>query len=326
MSILSFQKPEKVLMHKNNDFYGSFEFRPLEPGFGVTIGNALRRVLLSSLEGYAITSVRLYDIPHEFSTIKGVLEDCTDIILNLKQIRLKKINESQEEEEFVKISIKGKDAFLASEITAASGLFEVINKDLVICHLEKDVNLDIELTIKKGRGYVPSEENKQDSSQVGTIYIDSIHTPIKNVKYTIDDYRVERKTDYERLFLDIETDGTILPEDALKEANKILMQHLALLSNEEICLEIPKEDDGNIESINQIRRSLNTDIQELGLTVRSANCLRAADINYMYELVSLNLNDLLKFRNFGKKSLNEIRDLVESKGLHFGMDVRKYLK
>ncbi len=325
MAILAFQKPDKVIMQKSTDFEGTFEFRPLEPGFGVTIGNALRRILLSSLEGYAITSVRFSGVTHEFSTIKGVVEDVTEIILNLKQVRLKKTGESGDTEK-VFVIVNGQDAFKAGDITKFSNNFTVLNPDLVICNMDSSVTLEIELTINKGRGYIPSEENKNPDANVGVIAIDSIYTPIKNVKYTIENYRVEQKTDYEKLVLDIATDGSIHPEDALKEAAKILIQHFMLFSDENMMLEAQaKEETKEVdEEILHMRKILKTELVDLDLSVRALNCLKAADIRSLADLVSYDVADMLKFRNFGKKSLTEIQDLVKSKGLSFGMNLAKY--
>ena len=325
MAILAFQKPDKVIMQKSTDFEGTFEFRPLEPGFGVTIGNALRRILLSSLEGFAITSVRFSGVTHEFSTIKGVVEDVTEIILNLKQVRLKKSGDSGDTEK-VFVIVNGQDAFKAGDITKFSNNFTVLNPDLVICNMDTSVTLEIELTINKGRGYIPSEENKNPDANVGVIAIDSIYTPIKNVKYTIENYRVEQKTDYEKLVLDIATDGSIHPEDALKEAAKILIQHFMLFSDENMMLEAQaKEETKEVdEEILHMRKILKTELVDLDLSVRALNCLKAADIRSLADLVSYDVADMLKFRNFGKKSLTEIQDLVKSKGLSFGMNLSKF--
>jgi DNA-directed RNA polymerase subunit alpha len=325
MAILAFQKPDKVIMQKSTDFDGTFEFRPLEPGFGVTIGNALRRILLSSLEGYAITSVRFSGVSHEFSTIKGVVEDVTEIILNLKQVRIKKTGESGDSEK-VFVIINGQDQFKAGDITKFSNNFTVLNPDFVVCNMETSVTLEVELTINKGRGYVQAEENKTADAQVGVIAIDSIFTPIKNVKYTIENYRVEQKTDYEKLVLDIATDGSIHPEDALKEAAKILIHHFMLFSDENIMLEAQaKEETKEVdEEILHMRKILKTELVDLDLSVRALNCLKAADIRTLAELVSYDVADMLKFRNFGKKSLTEIQDLVKSKGLSFGMNLSKF--
>ena len=325
MAILAFQKPDKVIMQKSNDFDGTFEFRPLEPGFGVTIGNALRRILLSSLEGYAITSVRISGVLHEFSTIKGVVEDVTEIILNLKQVRFKKTGESGDNEKIFVI-INGQDAFKAGDITKFSNNFTVLNPDLVLCNMDTTVTLEVELTVAKGRGYISNEENKNPDANVGVIAIDSIFTPIKNVKYTLENYRVEQKTDYEKLILDISTDGSIHPEDALKQAAKILIQHFMLFSDENMMLEAQaKEETKEVdEEILHMRKILKTELVDLDLSVRALNCLKAADIRSLADLVSYDVADMLKFRNFGKKSLTEIQDLVKSKGLSFGMNLSKF--
>jgi DNA-directed RNA polymerase subunit alpha len=325
MAILAFQKPDKVIMQKSTDFDGTFEFRPLEPGFGVTIGNALRRILLSSLEGFAITSVRFSGVSHEFSTIKGVVEDVTEIILNLKQVRFKKIGDSGDNEKIFVI-INGQDQFQAGDISKFSNNFEVLNSDLVICNMESSVTLEIELTVNKGRGYVAAEENKNSDSPLGVIAIDSIYTPIKNVKYSIENFRVEQKTDYEKLVLDISTDGSIHPEDALKEAAKILIHHFMLFSDENIMLESQaKEETKEVdEEILHMRKILKMELVDLDLSVRALNCLKAADIRSLADLVSYDVADMLKFRNFGKKSLTEIQDLVKSKGLSFGMNLSKF--
>ncbi|MHA4893155.1 DNA-directed RNA polymerase subunit alpha [Pedobacter sp. PWIIR3] len=325
MAILAFQKPDKVIMQKSTDFDGIFEFRPLEPGFGVTIGNALRRILLSSLEGYAITSIRFSGVSHEFSTIKGVVEDLTEIILNLKQVRFKKVGDTGDTEK-VFIVVNGQDQFTAGDITKFSTNFEVLNPDFVICNMEKAVTLEVELSINKGRGYVPAEENKINDAVVGVIAIDSIFTPMKNVKYTIENYRVEQKTDYEKLILDISTDGSIHPEEALKEAAKILIQHFMLFSDENLVLESQaKEETKEVdEEILHMRKILKTELVDLDLSVRALNCLKAADIRTLADLVSYDVADMLKFRNFGKKSLTEIQELVKSKSLSFGMNLSKF--
>lgn len=325
MAILAFQKPDKVIMQKATDFDGQFEFRPLEPGFGVTIGNALRRILLSSLEGYAITSTRFSGVSHEFSTIKGVVEDVTEIILNLKQVRFKKTGEIGDTEKIF-VVINGQDQFKAGEITKFSSNFTVLNPDLVICNLDSNIPLEIEITVSKGRGYVSAEENKVADSALGVIAIDSIFTPIINVKYTIENFRVEQKTDYEKLLLDISTDGSIHPEDALKEAAKILIHHFMLFSDENILLESQtKEETKEVdEEILHMRKVLKTELVDLDLSVRALNCLKAADIRTLAELISYDVADMLKFRNFGKKSLTEIQELVKSKGLSFGMNLSKY--
>lgn len=325
MAILAFQKPDKVIMQKSTDFDGIFEFRPLEPGFGVTIGNALRRILLSSLEGFAITSVRFSGVSHEFSTIKGVVEDVTEIILNLKQVRFQKTGDSGDNEK-VFVIINGQDRFSAGDITKFSNNFTVLNPDHVICNMETSVTLEVELTVSKGRGYIQADENKNADAPVGVIAIDSIYTPIKNVKYTIENYRVEQKTDYEKLVLDISTDGSVHPEDALKEAAKILIHHFMLFSDENIMLEAQaKEETKEVdEEILHMRKILKTELVDLDLSVRALNCLKAADIRTLAELVSYDVADMLKFRNFGKKSLTEIQDLVKSKGLSFGMNLSKF--
>lgn len=312
-------------MQKSTDFDGTFEFRPLEPGFGVTIGNALRRILLSSLEGYAITSVRFSGVSHEFSTIKGVVEDVTEIILNLKQVRFKKTGDSGDSEKIFVI-INGQDKFTAGDITRFSNNFTVLNPDMVICNMESSVTLEIELTVNKGRGYIAAEENKNPEAVVGVIAIDSIYTPIKNVKYTIENFRVEQKTDYEKLILDISTDGSIHPEDALKEAAKILIHHFMLFSDENIMFESQaKEETKEVdEEILHMRKVLKMELVDLDLSVRALNCLKAADIRSLADLVSYDVADMLKFRNFGKKSLTEIQELVKSKGLSFGMNLSKF--
>jgi DNA-directed RNA polymerase subunit alpha len=325
MSILAFQKPDKVIMIDADDFKGTFEFRPLEPGFGITIGNALRRILLSSLEGYAITSVKIEGVEQEFSTIKGIVEDVTEIILNLKKIRFKRQIE-EENSEKVQIVIGEQDDFKAGDINKFLSVFQVLNPDEVICHMEPSVKLSMELTIEKGRGYVPADENKSINAPIGTIAMDSIHTPIKNVKYHIENYRVEQKTDYEKLVFEILTDGSIHPKEALKEAAKILIHHFMLFSDERITLDtedktVTEEFD---ESSLHTRQLLKTKLVDLDLSVRALNCLKAADVETLGELVQFNKNDLLKFRNFGKKSLTELEDLVKLKGLEFGMNISKY--
>lgn len=325
MAILAFQKPDKVIMQKSTDFDGQFEFRPLEPGFGITIGNALRRILLSSLEGYAITATRFSGVSHEFSTIKGVVEDVTEIILNLKQVRFKKTGELGDSEKIF-IVINGQEQFKAGDITKFSSNFTVLNPDLVICNLDNNIPLEVEITVSKGRGYVNAEENKVADSALGVIAIDSIFTPIINVKYTIENFRVEQKTDYEKLLLDISTDGSIHPEDALKEAAKILIHHFMLFSDENILLESQaKEETKEVdEEILHMRKVLKTELVDLDLSVRALNCLKAADIRTLAELISYDVADMLKFRNFGKKSLTEIQELVKSKGLSFGMNLNKF--
>ncbi len=325
MGILAFQKPDKVIMHKETDFFGQFEFRPLEKGYGVTIGNSLRRILLSSLEGFAITSVKITGVDHEFSTIKGVIEDVTAIVLNLKKIRFKRIVDGVDNEK-VYINIKGQNQFLAGEIGKHTNSFKVLNPELVICNMEPFVHLEVELTVEKGRGYVPAEENKNKDASIGVIAIDSIFTPIKNVKFSVEDFRVEQKTDYEKLAIEIQTDGSIHPEDALKEAAKILIQHFMLFSDELITLDTQvKEPTQEVdENYLQVRKILKTPLSDLDLSVRAYNCLKAADIKSLADLVSYDIADLLKFRNFGKKSLSELEELVRDKGLTFGIDVSKY--
>ena len=325
MAILNFQKPDKVIMIESTDFSGRFEFRPLEQGFGLTVGNALRRVLLSSLEGFAITSLRIDGVEHEFSTIKGIVEDVTEIILNLKQVRFKKqIEES--DRETVSVSISGQDQLTAGDLQKYISGFQVLNPDLVICHMDKSVKLNMELSIEKGRGFVPAEENKKSSAPIGTIFTDSIFTPIKNVKYAIENFRVEQKTDYEKLIFDIETDGSINPKDALTEAAKILIHHFMLFSDERITLEadeIAQTETYDEESLH-MRQLLKTRLIDMDLSVRALNCLKAAEVDTLGDLVSFNKSDLMKFRNFGKKSLTELEELVNVKGLNFGMDLVKY--
>lgn len=326
MGLLTFQKPDKIILQKATDFEGTFEFKPLEPGFGVTIGNALRRVLLSSLEGYAITGIKISGVEHEFSTIRGVIEDVTEIILNLKQVRLKKMIDDEAGNEKIFLSIKDKEVFKAEEIEKHTNVFRVMNPDLVICNMEQMVNLEMELTIQKGRGYVPAEENAPKEQQIGFIPIDAIFTPIKNVKYSIENTRVEQRTDYEKLILDVKTDGTIHPEEAVKEASRILIQHLMLISDENITFDSHDSSHEDVvdEHVLHMRKLLKTPLEDLDLSVRAYNCLKAAKINTLEELVTFNTNDLLKFRNFGKKSLVEIEALLIEKGLSFGMDVSKY--
>jgi DNA-directed RNA polymerase subunit alpha len=326
MAILNFVKPDKIVLNKANDFEGTFEFRPLEPGFGVTVGNALRRVLLSSLEGYAITSIKITGIDHEFSTIKGVMEDITEMVLNLKQVRIKKVVDSELASEKIIISIKGKDEFRAETIEKHTTSFKVMNPDLLICRMETSVVLNIELTVSNGRGYVPAEDNKNKDTSLGAIAIDSIHTPIKNVKYAIENTRVEQKTDYEKLILEITTDGTIHPEEAVKESARIMIQHLILISDEKISFDDFSDTQHEVvdDQILHMRKLLKTPLEDLDLSVRAYNCLKTAKINSLSELVRFDMNDLLKFRNFGKKSLTEIEAMVHDKGLHFGMDLSKY--
>ena len=325
MAILNFQKPDKVIMIDSSEFEGKFEFRPLEPGYGLTVGNALRRVLLSSLEGFAITSVKLENVEHEFSTIPGVVEDVTEIILNLKQVRFKRQIEDTEEEK-VTVTIGGQEQLKAADLQKFISGFQVLNPDLVICHLEKSVQLNMEIAIEKGRGYVPAEENKKENAELGVIAIDSIFTPIKNVKYSIENFRVEQKTDYEKLVFEIITDGSIHPKDALTEAAKTLIHHFLLFSDERITLEadeIAQTETYDEESLH-MRQLLKTKLVDMDLSVRALNCLKAAEVDTLGDLVSYNKNDLMKFRNFGKKSLTELEELVVLKGLSFGMDLAKY--
>ncbi len=325
MAILNFQKPDKVIMIDSSEFEGKFEFRPLEPGYGLTVGNALRRVLLSSLEGFAITSVKIDGVEHEFSTIPGVVEDVTEIILNLKQIRFKRQIEEQEDEK-VLITVGGQEELRAADFQKFISGFQVLNPDLLICNLEKSVQLNMEITIEKGRGYVPAEENKKANAPLGVIAIDSIFTPIKNVKYSIENYRVEQKTDYEKLIFEIVSDGSIHPKDALTEAAKTLIHHFLLFSDERITLEadeIAQTETYDEESLH-MRQLLKTKLVDMDLSVRALNCLKAAEVDTLGDLVSFNKNDLMKFRNFGKKSLTELEELVILKGLSFGMDLSKY--
>jgi DNA-directed RNA polymerase subunit alpha len=325
MAILDFQKPDKVIMIQSDTHEGQFEFRPLEPGYGITIGNALRRILLSSLEGYAISSVKVDGVDHEFSTIKGVIEDMTEIVLNLKQVRFKRQIEDTDTETIM-VSVSGQDQLTAGDIGKYATSFQVLNPDLVICNMDPSVKLNMQLTVIKGRGYVPAEENKITNAPFGTIFIDSIFTPIKNVKYNVENYRVEQKTDYEKLVLEIKTDGSILPKDALQESAKILIHHFMLFSDERITLdsEIKSDTEEFDESSLHMRQLLKTRLVDMDLSVRALNCLKAADVDTLGELVAYNKNDLLKFRNFGKKSLTELEELVDSKGLNFGMNVAKY--
>ncbi len=316
-------------MIESDDKRGSFEFRPLEPGYGITIGNALRRILLSSLEGHAITSVRIGGVDHEFSTIKGVIEDMTEIVLNLKQIRFRRQLDDVSTEK-VSFTVSGKDGFTGADIGKHTTGFQVLNPEHVICNMDSNVKLQVEVTIGKGRGYVPADENKVEGAPIGTIYIDSIYTPIKNVKYNVENTRVEEKTDYEKLTIELITDGSISPKDALQEAAKILIHHFMLFSDERITLdtEIRPSSSSNAEEFDEtslhMRQLLKTKLVDMDLSVRALNCLKAADIDTLGDLVSFNKNDLLKFRNFGKKSLTELEDLVENKGLSFGMNVAKY--
>jgi DNA-directed RNA polymerase subunit alpha len=325
MAILSFQKPDKVIMLEATERYGKFEFRPLEPGYGITVGNALRRILLSSLEGYAITTVKIEGIDHEFSTITGVIEDVTEIILNLKQVRFKRTVEDVDHEK-VMIKVTGQEVFKAGALNSVLSSFEVLNPDQVILRMEPDVKLQMELTINRGRGYVPAEENQPADSEFGLIAIDSIFTPIRNVKYTVENFRVEQKTDYEKLLLEIDTDGSIQPKEALKEAAKILIYHFMLFSDEKITLDSDEKmaNEEFDEEVLHMRQLLKTKLVDLDLSVRALNCLKAAEVESLGDLVKFNKNDLLKFRNFGKKSLTELDELLESMSLSFGMDVSKY--
>ena len=325
MAILAFQKPDKVIMLEADAFQGSFEFRPLEPGYGITIGNALRRILLSSLEGFAITSIKIEGVDHEFSTIPGVIDDITNIILNLKQVRFKQVVEGIENEK-VTISVSGKTAFTAGDIGKHFTGFEVLNPELVICSLDASAGFQIDIAVNKGRGYLPSEENKNPNAEIGVIPIDAIFTPIRNVKYSVENYRVEQVTDYEKLVLEISTDGSIHPKDALKEAAKILIHHFMLFSDEKISLEQTKVEESEEfdEEILHMRQQLKQKLTDLDLSVRALNCLKAADVETLGQLVSYHRNDLLKFRNFGKKSLTELDEKLESLKLAFGMDISKY--
>lgn len=325
MAILAFQKPDKVLMLEADNTFGKFEFRPLEPGYGVTIGNALRRILLSSLEGYAICNIRIDGVKHEFATIPGVKEDVTNVILNLKMVRLKRVVEDTEFEKAT-IKVSGQDVFKAGDIGKVLNGFKVLNPELVICHMDPSTSFQIDLNINKGRGYVSADENRNANDTIDTIAIDSIYTPIINVKYTVDNYRVEQKTDYEKLTLEITTDGSIQPKDALKEAAKILIQHFMLFSDEKIALDAT-ENEGNEEfdeEVLHMRQLLKTKLVDMDLSVRALNCLKSAEVETLSELVVFNKTDLLKFRNFGKKSLLELEDLLANLGLSFGMDISKY--
>ena len=327
MSILNFQKPDKIILQKADDFDGTFEFKPLEPGFGQTIGNSLRRVLLSSLEGYAISAVRIAGVDHEFSTIKGVVEDVVDIILNLKQVRIKRtIEDDEAAEEKIYLTITGKEAFTAADIEGSTNVFQVMNPELVICNMEPFVNIEMELTITNGRGYVPAEENLPKDATIGVIPVDAIYTPIKKVAYSIENTRVGQRTDYEKLTIELKTDGTIHPEEAVKEASRILIQHLMLITDENITFNDSASAEENIvdEHILHMRKLLKTSLEDLDLSVRAYNCLKAAKINSLGEMVKYDTHELLKFRNFGKKSLVEIEELLQNKGLTFGMDLSKY--
>jgi len=325
MAILAFQKPEKVIMLESSSKFGKFEFRPLEPGFGMTIGNALRRILLSSLEGYAITTVKVAGVDHEFAAIPGVMEGMIDVILNLKQVRFIRTVDNMESEK-VSINVAGVTELTAGYISNYLSYFKVLNPDLVICRLSPGTKMQMDLTIGKGRGYVPAEENRPEDAEFGLLPIDSIHTPIKNVKFSVENFRVEQKTDYEKLNLEITTDGSIHPKEALKEAAKILIQHFMLFSDEKITLNM--EENGGAEEFDEdvlhMRQLLKTKLSDQDLSVRALNCLKAAEVDTVGDLVRYNRNDLLKFRNFGKKSLTELDDLLTSLNLHFGMDVSIY--
>ncbi|QQR95540.1 MAG: DNA-directed RNA polymerase subunit alpha [Bacteroidota bacterium] len=326
MAILAFQRPDKVIINHSTETFGQFEFRPLEPGYGITVGNSLRRILLSSLEGHAITNIKISGVDHEFSTIKGVVEDVTEIILNLKQVRFKKQIEGTDSEK-VQVVVNGKTEFTAGDIAKHTSAFQVLNPELVICQMDPSVKLVIDMTIDKGRGYVPAEENKSNSHPLGTVAIDSIYTPIKNVKYAVENYRVEQKTDYEKLVLEITTDGSIHPKEALREAAEILIHHFMLFSDEKITLDTksktPVEEFD--ENTLHMRQLLKSKLVDMDLSVRALNCLKAADVETLGDLVSFSKTDLLKFRNFGKKSLTELEELVRSKNLTFGMNIQKYM-
>lgn len=324
MSILAFQIPEKVVMEKADDFHGLFEFKPLEKGYGVTIGNALRRILLSSLEGYAITGIKIPGVLHEFSAIEGVVEDVSEIILNLKMVRFKKVVDPADNK--IVVSLKKQDQFKAGDIAKFTSSFEILNPEFVICNFDSSKNFEIELTLEKGRGYLPAEENKPAEQVFGYIPIDAIFTPIKNVKYSIENIRVEQKTDYEKLILDIETDGSIHPEDALKGAANILIKHFMLFSDQTMTFETakPEEEETVDEEMLHMRKLLKTPLSDLDLSVRAYNCLKAADIKTLGDLAKLEISDMMKFRNFGKKSLAELEQLMTEKNLSFGMDLSKY--
>ncbi|CAI8376676.1 MAG: DNA-directed RNA polymerase subunit alpha [Owenweeksia sp. TMED14] len=325
MAILQFQKPEKVIVNSTTDTHGQFEFRPLEPGYGLTVGNALRRVLLNSLEGFAFTSVRMSGVNHEFSTVKGIVEDVTEIILNLKQVRLKRQIDSSDYET-VKVNLSGKEELTAGDLASFMTSFQVLNPDLIICHLDSSVNVELELTIEKGRGYVPAEENKKLDSPLGTIALDSIYTPMKNVNYKIENFRVEQKTDFEKLIMEIHTDGSVTPQDALTDAAQILIQHFLLFTDERMIADVApiQEVESYDEEVIEMRKLLMKALTELELSVRALNCLKAAEVETVADLVSYTKADLMKFRNFGKKSLTELEDLVVNLGLSFGMDTSKY--
>ncbi|MFP4092940.1 MAG: DNA-directed RNA polymerase subunit alpha [Cyclobacteriaceae bacterium] len=325
MSILAFQMPEKVVMDKADNFHGLFTFKPLERGYGVTIGNALRRILLSSLEGYAIVGIKIPGVMHEFSTIEGVVEDVSEIILNMKMVRFKKVADDFVDNKIV-VHLKNQSTFSGADIQKSTTSFEVLNPDLIICNLDENVDIELELYIEKGRGYVPSEENRQNDTNLGIIYIDSIFTPVKNVKYSVENTRVEQRTDYEQLTIDILTDGSIHPEEALKGAANILIKHFMLFSDQNMILETPQQ--GEPETVDEemlhMRKLLKTPLNDLDLSVRAYNCLKAADVKTLGDLVQLEISDMMKFRNFGKKSLAELEQLVADKNLTFGMEVAKY--
>ena len=325
MAILAFQKPDKVLMLEADNHFGKFEFKPLEPGYGITIGNALRRILLSSLEGFAISSIRIDGVKHEFDTIPGVKEDVTNIILNLKKVNLKQTVEDTEAEKAT-ITVSGKEEFTAGDIGNVLSGFEILNPDLVICHLDPSASFTIDLTINKGRGWVPAEENRSANDAIDVLAIDSIYTPIQNVKYTVENFRVDQKTDYDKLTLEITTDGSILPKDALKEAAKILIYHFMLFSDEKITLEAEEEngEEEFDEEVLHMRQLLKSKLVDMDLSVRALNCLKSAEVETLGELVVFNKTDLLKFRNFGKKSLTELDELLANLNLSFGMDISKY--
>ncbi len=325
MAILAFQKPDKVIMLESDEKFGKFEFRPLEPGYGITIGNTIRRILLSSLEGYAITTIKIEGVEHEFSSITGVIQDVTEIILNLKQIRFKQLIEDVDHEKIM-VNISGQEVFKSGDLNRYLSGFEVLNPDIEICNMEPSVELQIEINISKGRGYVPAEENKPLDAEFGLVPIDAIFTPIKNVKFAVENYRVEQKTDYEKLVLEIQTDGSIHPKEALKEAAKILIYHFMLFSDEKITLDAEGESANEEfdEEVLHMRQLLKTKLVDLDLSVRALNCLKAAEVETLGDLVKFNKNDLLKFRNFGKKSLTELDELLENMGLNFGMEISKY--
>jgi DNA-directed RNA polymerase subunit alpha len=327
MSILNFQKPDKILLQKATEFEGTFEFKPLEPGYGQTVGNSLRRVLLSSLEGYAISAVRIGGVDHEFATIRGVVEDVVDIVLNLKQVRIKPVvQDDKSSQEKIYLTISGKEDFRAGDIEEFTNVFKIMNPDLLLCRMEPTVTLELELTITKGRGYQPADDGAPKDLAIGVIPIDAIYTPIKNVSYKVDNTRVGQRTDYERLIIDIKTDGTIHPEDAIREASRILIQHLMLITDENITFDTPTSREESVvdEHILHMRKLLKTSLEDLDLSVRAYNCLKAAKINTLAELVRYDTHELLKFRNFGKKSLVEIEELLQEKNLTFGMDLAKY--